>query len=187
MRLVFIMCLLTYSNIFAQKDSLAEITNISIDSMGDLRWTTTYYVQKSFGNCFSIVIEQLKNEKWDKIAGGIHKMAISKNPVVAQKIIQRDSTRVKFKKGINIYRLKMTFPSKIISPEIQLISNVSNDDGSLMIMGNKIFLDNKEYYEILNQFGEPLLKGDDRTIDISTLSRGSYFLYTKKSSLPFTK
>ena len=186
MKLIFIMCLLTCSNIFAQKDSLAEITNISIDSMGDLRWTTTY-VQKSFGNCLSIVIEQLKNEKWDKIAGGIHKMVISKNRVVAQKVIQRDSTRVKFKKGTNIYRLKMTFPSKIISPEIQLISNVSNDDGSLMIMGNKIFLDSKEYYEILNQFGEPLLKGEDRTIDISTLSRGSYFLYTKKSSRPFSK
>ena len=81
----------------------------------------------------------------------------------------------------------MTRPIEIISEEVKLISKVSNDDGSVWIMGKNIFLDRQEYYEVLDQSGKLIKKGEQDTIDISVLPQGSYFLYTKTATKPFNK
>ena len=152
--------------------------------MGDLRWTASY-VESLQG--LSIEIEQFKNNQWIKTGRGSDYCFIPAPGWSPEKRIKRDSARVKFHKGINRYRLKMTVPVTVISAEIELISNASNDDGSLWIVGNRILLDRKAYYEVLDRQGTTIIKGENETIDISALPRGSYFFYTKKATKPFTR
>jgi len=189
----FIFCLVTTTNIaFGQKDTIAKFSELSIDSMGKIKWTMTYM---GAGPSYSVSAEQFKNNKWVFVGGigGGFKIVIRKpGPIPTQtntptKQIRKDSCIVKFHKGTNIYRLKMIKPVGGLSSEFQLISKVSNDDGSLWVSGNKIFLDYTENYEILNSSGDPVLKGEDKTIDISSLPHGSYFFYTKKETRPFVK
>jgi hypothetical protein len=80
----------------------------------------------------------------------------------------------------------MTKPYATNSAEISLTSKVSNDEG-VWFLGNKILLDNKTYYEILDQHGDIITKGEEKTIDISSLGPGVYSLYTKTITIPFTR
>jgi hypothetical protein len=68
-----------------------------------------------------------------------------------------------------------------------LTSNVSNDDGVLWICGSQIILDNKEYWELISDKDGTIKKGDSKIIDISFLTKGKYWVYTKTSTKPFIK
>lgn len=81
----------------------------------------------------------------------------------------------------------MTYPSMAASKEFNLTSKVSNDDGSLWISGGQINLDNKEYWEIIGNNAAVIKKGETQIIDISTLNKGSYWLYTPTSTRSFVK
>lgn len=168
---------------FGQKTSVAKFSDISIDSLGDLRWSTTFFEDL---HGLSIDIEKQNGSKWTVVGGsGFSLIPTTKWSPTIQ--IKKDSVRIKFHKGLNTYRLVMKWPEKIISEEIKLISNISNDDGSLWIINNSIILDNKVEYEILDQTGTTISKGEKRNIDISSLAKGSYFFYTKDSTRPFVK
>ena len=166
---------------FGQKKQLTKFSSISIDSMGDLKWTTTFN-EDLFG--LNVNVEKQKGDKW--VFVGRAKGAIFGSALSTPKT-QFDSTRVKFHTGINVYRLVMTQPEQLISEEIKLESKTSNDDGSLWIVSNTIILDNNTHYEILDQNGSTILKGEGRKIDIASLANGSYFFYTKGSTIPFNK
>jgi hypothetical protein len=175
---------------FGQKDTIVTISEFSIDTMGKIKFAISY-----FGTGTSGSLEQYKNGKWTNIQGlGSSRWVIvnrkTEEPLqkkIPTRKIEKDSCTVKFHKGVNTYRIKITRPYRAISNEIKLTSKVSNDDGSVWVSGNKIFRDDVEYYEIMNNNGDLVLKGEDKTIDISSLSPGSYFFYTKKSTTPFTK
>jgi len=175
-----------------QKDNLVEISNISIDSMGDLRWTVTY-IESLDG--LSQKIEQFKDNKWVVVGDAGYSIILTKSSDdsgepskwVSTKKSKNDSVRVKFHKGENKFRIRVTVPGKATSSEVVLTSKVSNDDGSLWIVGNKIILDYKVQFEILNHLGATIMKGEDKTIDINSLPKGSYFFYTKTSTRPFLK
>jgi hypothetical protein len=183
---------------FGQKDSLG-FSNISIDKFGNVNWTVIY-CQNNHG--YEMIIEQLKDGKWIKkgdwgvswaqaVEDEIKSFDVPVGAVGGRSAseIERSegSTKVKFHKGTNRYRLRMIYPNQFTSGEFQLISSVSNDDGSLWIMDNVIYLDNVEQYEILDKVGATIKKNEASTIDISSLPEGSYFLYTKKATTPFTR
>lgn len=174
---------------FGQKDTIVKISEFSIDTMGKIKFTISY-----FGTGASGSLEQFKNGKWTSIQGLSSFRVVKVNgkgePLQKEtptRKIEKDSCMVKFHKGVNTYRIKITRPYSAISNEIKLTSKISNDDASVWVSGNKIFLDNTENYEILNSSGDPLLKGVGKTIDISSLPSGSYFFYTKKETRPFVK
>jgi len=181
------------SIVFGQKDTITKFSNLSIDTMGNLKFTISY-----FGKGFSGCIEQYKNGKWISIRElSTFKSVIRATPAsstenklvvpLAARKTDTDSCIVKFHRGINRYRIKSLKPYSLVSHEIELNSKVSNDDGSLWIAGNKIFRNETGYYEIMTSGGDVVLKGSEKVVDISSLSPGSYFLYTKTSTAPFTK
>lgn len=181
---VIIFSIVSFS--FGQKDTLVEIRNISIDSMGNLKWKITYLEDES--RRLDMDIEQFKGGKWVVASGGTSQSELfPPDKRTASKITRNDSVRLKFHKGENRFRIKVTYPSKFISEEVVLNSKVANDDGSVWIMGSKIFLEQKETYEILNSVGATIAKGEGKTIDISALPNGKYFFYTKESTKPFEK
>ena len=166
----------------AQKTTLAKFSNLSINKMGDIQWTAIY----QRGNGFSVEIEKLVNGKWINTGAGLGGIGV--NPESKTKIDTISNTsRVKFHKGTNTYRLVMTWPHKAVSEEIKLESEVSNDDGSVWIVDQKILLDEKVQYEIINSSGTTISKGEAQTIDISAMPDGSYFLYTKTWTKKFAK
>jgi len=167
---------------FGQNDNTPKFSNISIDKMGKIQYTV-YYFPNGFD--FVISVEQLKNDKWVTINGGMAGIITPTNSSELDTI--SFSSQVKFHKGINTYRLRMIYPNQITSEEFQLVSDVSNDDGSLWIMDNVIYLDDIERYEILDTVGRVALKGESKTINISALPQGSYYFYTKKATILFTK
>lgn len=175
---------------FGQTNQLSKFSDLSINSMGDLTWTISYPDK----NGFSIVIEKFQDNKWTRVTGwGLtlsHELNNGSDPsnsASTKMTTYTYTSRLKFHKGTNTFRLVMTQPDKVISEEVKLVSDSSNDDGSLWIVNNKIILDEKVQYEILNSVGATLTKGEDQNIDISSLPAGSYFLYTKTSTRPFTK
>lgn len=172
------------SCLYAQKNNVAEITNLSIDSMGDIRWTASYYESLQG---LTIEVEQFRSNKWVKTGSGKSACFIPGPRWSPEQKTEKDSIRVKFHKGTTKYRLRMTVPATVISAEITFTSRVSNDDGSLWIVNNKILLDRREYYEILDHQGATIMKGDNETIDISLLPPGSYFFYTKTATRSFVK
>jgi hypothetical protein len=174
--------------LFQQKDSTIRFSNISIDTLGDLKWTTSYIFDIRGG---SLNVECLKGDKWIVIDGSGWSVALiegSEIPKTAIRESKRDSIRVKFHQGLNKYRITADISGKkAVSQEIQLVSKVSNDDGSIWISGSNIIMDKKEYYEIINQSGSTIQKGEAKIISIASLDKGSYFLYTKTATKPFTK
>src|SRR6218665_2249954 len=172
-----------------QKDTITRFSGLSIDTMGNIKCTISY-----FGTGFSGCVEQYKNGKWTNIIGLssygsrlVIRGSAPKPKAPAERKEDVHSCTVKFHKGVNLYRIKSSKPSPAVSEEIKLISKVSNEDGSLWVSGTKIFLDRAEYYEILNGNGDLIRKGEEKIIDISSLSPGSYFFYTKTATTPFTK
>ena len=164
-------------SLFAQRDTLY---NIRIDTLGDLKWRSELY-----GDNSHIEIEQFKNNKWVSIGGSSWTCILAFDNKV--KRVHNDSVRVKFHKGINRYRLVIK-PSSQAYHEIELISRMANDDGSLWVSGGQIILDRKEYWEIIsNTNGSILKKGETKIVDISLLPKGSYWLYTKAATKPFTR
>ncbi|MFO0358045.1 MAG: hypothetical protein ACK50A_13910 [Sphingobacteriaceae bacterium] len=102
-----IFLMISYST-YSQKDSvLVKIYDISIDSMGDVKWKTDYY------DHFDITIERLKNNKWI-YAGGRSSWTeyIDKVSPLTEKHTSDNTVRVKFHKGINKYRLVLKSPTK---------------------------------------------------------------------------
>lgn len=180
--------LLTTIVVFGQKDSIIEFSNISIDSMGDIKWSISYIESIRGG---SQNIEHFENNKWIIVGGHSWSVSYKKGSppyTTPIRVSNTDSVRVKFHKGINKYRITALIDNKkSTSTEFQLISKVSNENGELWISGSEIILDTKEYYEIINQSGAVLLKGENKKINISSLNNGSYFLYTKKATKTFTK
>lgn len=161
----------------------ASISDITIDKFGTIKWVLTYREDYSG---YGFDVEHLQNGKW-VTCGGSGMGRVGENTLSQQLITDTVFCHVKFHKGVNTYRLRMTYPEQIISTEFQLISKVSNDDGSLWIMDGLIYLDNIEKYEILDKFGATLLKGEKQNIDISDLPPGKYFLYTKAATQAFVK
>lgn len=191
---LFLVGVLLIANLFSygQTESASKFSDVSIDKFGNIKWTVSYF-QDNYG--FEIIVEQLKDGKWiDKggLGGLIVAVKEKSSSVVTEKSsstmrVDKGSLQVKFHKGTSIYRLRMIYPNQFTSEEFQFISEVSNDDGSLWIMDNVIYLDNVEKYEILDKVGSKVLDGEAKTIDISSLSQGSYFFYTKKFTKPFMK
>lgn len=178
----FIIFLFVFSvHVYGQKSNPVSFSNISIDTMGLVKWSTTY-TQDS--HSLQIIIERLVNNKWVE-AGGFGCTWLE-NPKTMN-VSRVDSSQVKFHKGTNKYRIRMTYPSKATSIEFQLLSKVSNDDGSLWISGGQIILDKKEYWEIIGNNAVVLKKGETQIVDISFLIKGSYWLYTPTSTRPFIK
>lgn len=183
MRTIILTLILFFTcKIFGQTTDVPHFSNVSITAIGDIQWTVTYHQDISF----SIHVEKLMNGTWTNIGGGIGGITLDPKDLRVMKTFTNTS-RVKFHKGHNVYRLVMTFPDKIVSDEIELESGISNDDGSLWVVNNKIILDEKVKYEILNSVGATIKKGEDATIDIDDLLNGSYFLYTKTWTKTFTK
>jgi hypothetical protein len=173
-----------------QNDSL-QISDLHIDSLGDLRWTITSY-RSVIGR-----VERWNGSTWTPVANFNRRRysviplkgapTTEKKPRVLRKEIDNVKVRVKFHQGLNRYRVVLVKPQSLISPEIELTSRVSNDDGSLWIVGDAIILDQKEYYEIMDQDAKTILKGENEKINITSLPKGSYYLYTKKATRAFTK
>jgi hypothetical protein len=178
-------------NIWGQNKNSVHFSNISIDTAGLVKWSTTYTGET--GSLY-IIIERFVNNKW-VLAGGFgttsFPVGIGSAPAVPVKVeavlTRKDSSRVKFHEGINRYRVRMVHPSEGTSPEFQLISKVSNDDGTLWIAGGKILLEKIETYEIIDHNGATVKKGEEKTVDISALAPGNYFFYTKTSTRKFVK
>jgi hypothetical protein len=166
---------------FGQKSDPVDFSNISIDTMGLVKWTTKY---THSGSSLHILVERLVNSKWTEV-GGYGSTWLFDPPTSS--ITRNDSSRVKFHKGVNKYRIRMTQPSQATSSEFELISKVSNDDGSLWATGGQIILDKKEYWEIISNKDGLLKKGDSKIVDISFLPSGPYWLYTSSATKTFTK
>jgi hypothetical protein len=107
--------------------------------MGHVKWTTNYIQDP---HSLEIIIERLVKNKWIAVGGFSCTWLENHNTINISRV---DSSQVKFHKGVNKYRIRMTYPSKATSAEFQLISRVSNDDGSPWISGGQIMLDRKEY------------------------------------------
>lgn len=180
--LIVTFILFSFCKICGQTTVVPHFSEISISAMGDIQWTVTYHQD----NSISVHVERLLKGTWTETGSGINGISLEPKDLSVMKTTT-NTCRVKFHKGQNAYRLVMTYPDKIVSEEIKLESDISNDDGSLWIVNNKIILDEKVEYEILNSVGATIRKGEESTIDIKDLLNGSYFLYTKSWTKTFTK
>lgn len=174
-----------------QTDSIL-ISDISIDTLGNLKWKVTSY------RTFEGQVEQFKAGKWiviERIGRWPSLVVRTKDGVPIKKVktstykkeVEWGSASVKFHKGINKYRIVITKPSPHIYTEVILDALRSNDDGSVWIVNNEIIMNVVEYYEIMDQDTKTILKGEAKKINIATLPKGAYFLYTKKATKTFTK
>lgn len=185
---IFFFLVLT-TQLISQKENLVEINNISIDTMGDIKWNTNY---KDGIDEISIVIEHFKNNKWVAVNNYCINNTIKKSSQNAIKWITsscliKDSVRIKFRKGENKFRICVTSPILFTSNEVTLISKTTNSDGNLWISGSKIILDYIIEYEILDVEGKLIKKGYEKEIDISVIKKGTHFLYTKQWTKEFKK
>lgn len=191
-KFLFTLCLMVVTYwLPAQIDTTTRFTQLSIDTMGKLNFAVSY-----FGTSFKGYVQQYKNGGWrnvGELGSGSHvviRYGGGETPRKKTPAARREFTSfciLKFHKGENRYRIKSSKPYELLSPEIILNSKVSNDDGSVWVSGHTIIRDQAEYFEILNSSGDLIFKGEEKIIDISALSPGSYYLYTKTSTLPFTK
>lgn len=176
--------------LYGQNDSL-QISDLRIDSLGDLHLTIAHYrpvsgqVERWNGNTWKSVA-RLSSGRYTIIKASGTAPA-EKKPKPLKRKIESETIRVKFHQGLNRYRIVLVKPQPLVSPEIELQSKVSNDDGSLWIVGDEIILDEKEYYEIMDQDAKTISKGESEKINIASLPKGSYYFYTRKATRPFTK
>lgn len=180
LKIIFLVSIFSLA-VFGQKDNPVVFSDISVDSMGLIKWSTAYLQN---GHSLQILVERFVDGNWTEAGGFATTWEINRRIMINKRT---DSSKVKFHRGTNKYRLRMTYPSMAASKEFNLTSKVSNDDGSLWISGGQINLDNKEYWEIIGNNAAVIKKGETQIIDISTLNKGSYWLYTPTSTRSFVK
>lgn len=161
--------------LFSQDDCPYIYSDLSIDSLGNFKYN--YSSNPSYNQVTATFpyIERFDRGKWVNADGRICKNKSD---------FKINCGKVRFHKGINKYRLTCYGCEK--STEFILNSKYSTYDQPVWIVNNEIQGD-YDYYEIIDNSGYVILKGKGSDINISSLSKGSYFLYTKKQTLKFTK
>src|SRR5688572_12213963 len=115
---IFLLAIHLFNSVFGQTDSQPKFSNVKIDSMGDIQWTVTYPDAERF----EVHIEKLVNGKWTDLKVGLYGMSLRTEPDSTSDTgtlrTMTHTSRVKFHKGLNIYRLVMIAPDKTVSDEI---------------------------------------------------------------------
>lgn len=174
--ILIFLCLFSVKSIVGQKPSPPSIINASIDSMGTIQWQASYY------DGMSIEATSLNTGK--SFGGTSSIIAPAGVPVFAT---HTGSFNVKLHKGINKFKITITdIHNQSTSQQISINSTFSNDGPGLWIHQNKIRLDEKVPYEIINQTTAKSIKGNANVIDIIQLEKGAYWLYLPKSTQTFT-
>jgi len=158
--------------------STFTVESIKIDKSGKLIWVT-----QGEKGALPFVIEQFKWKKWIKTGTVDGKGTPGNNTY---------SLTVPLHSGINKFRVKQTDYSKKprYSPEAtyrNLAAPVTFTPGNGKKAGNQITFSSETEYEIYDYFGKLRLKGKSKTINITSLEGGSYFINYDNQSETFEK
>jgi len=141
-----------------------EIVSINIDTSEVLRWQT-----KESGNKQPFIIEQFRWNRWIKLA------EISVKPGESYE----QPVKPFVHSGLNQFRLKQVDSLGI--PHYSKALNYTSAKKKVVIdskrcSGTEYTFSEETMYEVYDQYGALMMEGTGKTIDISKLSKGHYFL-----------
>jgi hypothetical protein len=152
--------------------STFEITAISVDKEGTLKWTT-----KSETGKLAFYVEQFRWNKWVRV-GEVEGMGTPTSNDYAFKIAPHS--------GKNQLRVRQTDYSGIprFSKAVDFISSIPEIDFAPLKASKEVTLFEKgkdgkpleTMYEIYDQYGNIVKKGSGIKVDVSNLPKGPYFL-----------
>lgn len=141
-----------------------ELISNRIDKNGLLNWTT-----KNEMGSLPFIVEQFRWKKWVKV-GEIN----GKGEVAGSSY----SFQTTAHSGENRFRLKQIGYGGVakLSNDLTYISTLLQPTYALTKSGEAIQFSNETQFEIYDAFGNVLKRGFDKSVDISNLSKGNYYL-----------
>jgi hypothetical protein len=158
--------------------STFKITKINVDRSGMLQWITTGESGK-----LPYTVEQYRWKKWQNVGTVGGKGNLGENNY---------SIAVSLHTGVNQFRVKQTdYTNKPrYSPEVtfrNLAAPITFQPGDGNKTSGVVTFSDKTKYEIYDYYGSPVLKGEDKKIDVSKLKPGNYFLNYDNQTASFVK
>ncbi len=156
--------------------STFELVSINVSSSNVLKWTTTNESGK-----LPFTIEQYRWNKWVKVGE------------VAGKGTE-DENSYEFKlvpnSGLNKVRVKQTDSTNKprYSDVAEFVSKAYQVSYSPVKVKKEIIFTHSTMYEVYNMYGNIVIRGYDKTIDVSALKKGKYYInYDNKFGDTFDK
>jgi len=144
--------------------STFEIVEITVTKTGNLEW-----IAKNESGSLPYIVEQFRWNKWIKVAEVEGKGTPTPN---------KYSVKVNFHSGTNKFRVKQIDHTK--KPRISQEVIFKCQDPPVTIENKKfekeIVFSRETMYEIYDYYGNRIMKGIGKIIDISSLNKGEYFL-----------
>lgn len=158
--------------------STYNLESISVSSKGYLTWTTT-----GEKGSLPFIVEQYRWNKWMRIGTVQGKGAEGRNTYYKS---------VDFHSGTNKFRVKQVDYTKKanISKSAEyrnLAPSVSFTPGNGGKTRDKLVFSAETNYEIYNHYGTLIKRGKAKTVDVSGLDDGNYFLNYDNSTASFVK
>jgi len=156
--------------------STFTVTSINVDKDGTLKWTTIEENGK-----LPFVAEQYRWKKWVRVGEIEGKGTQGPNDY---------SMKVKFHSGTNRFRVKQVDykrkPRYSLEATIRtLLAPVTHSPKKKV--DDEISFTDETMYEIYDYFGNIVLKGYGKNVDVSSLKKGQYFLNYDNIMEKFTK
>jgi hypothetical protein len=141
-----------------------EVVNISIDKSGLLNWST----KNEFGS-LQFIVEQYRWNKWIPIGEVKGGGAIDKNSY---------SFQTTGHSGENKFRVKQIGYGDLskVSPNVTFISDLTLPTYIFDKKQDNIEFSAETMYEVFDEYGNVIKRGYGNKLDITNLSRGSYYL-----------
>ena len=144
--------------------STFELSSISVDKNNVLKWTTT-----NESGILPYVVEQYRWNKWVKV-GEVQGKGTANSNSYEFKLVPNS--------GMNKVRVKQTdSTNKARYSEVAEFSSQSYEVSySPEKVKKEIIFTHTTMYEVYNMYGNIVMRGYDKTIDVSSLKKGKYYL-----------
>lgn len=181
MKLLSLIAIFSFAtNITAQQSPKARFGTLTITINGLLKWETYYK-----GSALKGYVEQFRWNKWITIS------SFETSPLMAKsdETMFTDSLHVSLSTGENKFRIVITSPEELTSPDIKLLMGTpaNNSPDGVLKVDKELDIGYETTYYIYDEKGNTMLHGDGKIIDVSTLQKGLYYLKTKTEIKGFMK
>ncbi len=167
--ILFINLSLTNPVCLGQPSDSSQITNITLDSKGQLKWM--YYFP---GDSVSQIIESLENNEWKTIHSFTTSTILKIGKIEGRTY---ETIRVKLHTGRNVLRIKVIKPYLATSKPVEIYNSKPDIfEFNPMEITDTISFSIPTSYELFNKRHKSVRKGFGTYADLTTLTRGSYYL-----------
>jgi len=181
---------LIYIKVFHQNDCLPKVLNtnwgrprstfeiedISIDTNGILKWSTTNEQGK-----LTYIVEQYRWNKWIKVSEVVGKGLPTLNEYKDTIALHSGLNKIRVKQPNNFEKSRISKTIEVYSPMPDCFPKRIS-----VTPGYKIEFEQETLYEVFDKDGNLIKKGWNKVIDCSNLKKGIYFLnYDNKTGEVF--